>query len=38
MWYDERVGPELPIVAQRAVLSVEALVERHCSHHYCVFA
>ena len=38
VWYDERVGPELPTVAQRAGLSVEALIERHCSHDYCVFA
>lgn len=38
VWYDESVGPELPTVAARAGLSVEALIERHCSHDYCVFA
>ena len=38
VWYDESVGPELPTVAKRAGLSVEALIERHCSHDYCVFA
>lgn len=38
VWYDESVGPELPSVATRAGLSVDALIERHCSHDYCVFA
>lgn len=38
VWYDESVGPELPLVANRAGLSVEQLIERHCSHDYCVFA
>ncbi len=38
VWYDESVGPELPMVATRAGLSVDALIERHCSHDYCVFA
>ncbi|WP_404376081.1 5-oxoprolinase subunit PxpB [Vreelandella aquamarina] len=38
VWYDESVGPELPVVAKRAGLSVEALIERHCGHDYCVFA
>lgn len=38
VWYDESVGPELPLVAKRAGLSVEALVEQHCNHDYCVFA
>ncbi|NDL69085.1 5-oxoprolinase subunit PxpB [Vreelandella alkaliphila] len=38
VWYDESVGPELGGVAKRAGLSVDALIERHCSHDYCVFA
>ncbi|WNL39282.1 allophanate hydrolase subunit 1 [Halomonas sp. PAMB 3232] len=38
VWYDESVGPELPLVAQRAGLEVDALIERHCAHDYCVFA
>ncbi|MFG6667637.1 5-oxoprolinase subunit PxpB [Halomonas sp. HNIBRBA4712] len=38
VWYDDSVGPELSRIAERAGLSVEALIERHCSHDYCVFA
>ncbi|TVP45117.1 MAG: 5-oxoprolinase subunit PxpB [Halomonas sp.] len=38
VWYDESVGPELPLVAKRAGLSVDALIEQHCNHDYCVFA
>nr|WP_163501308.1 5-oxoprolinase subunit PxpB [Halomonas socia] len=38
VWYDESVGPELPRVAKRAGLDVEALIARHCGHDYCVFA
>ncbi|WKD27940.1 5-oxoprolinase subunit PxpB [Halomonas sp. KG2] len=38
VWYDESVGPELPLVAKRAGLSVDSLIERHCDHDYCVFA
>ncbi|UTA79510.1 5-oxoprolinase subunit PxpB [Halomonas sp. XH26] len=38
VWYDESVGPELPLVAKRAGLSVYSLIERHCDHDYCVFA
>lgn len=38
VWYDESVGPELPLVAKRARLSVDSLIERHCGHDYCVFA
>jgi KipI family sensor histidine kinase inhibitor len=38
VWYDESVGPELSIVSKRAGLSVDALVEQHCHHDYCVFA
>jgi KipI family sensor histidine kinase inhibitor len=38
VWYDESVGPELGGVAKRAGLSVDALIERHCNHDYCVFA
>ena len=37
VWYDERVGPELPIVAQRAGLSPEQVIEQHCSRDYPVF-
>lgn len=38
VWYDESVGPELPLVAKRAGLSVDELVKQHCNHDYCVFA
>lgn len=38
VWYDASVGPELPVVAQRIGISVDALIARHCSHDYCVFA
>ncbi|WAM51739.1 5-oxoprolinase subunit PxpB [Vreelandella venusta] len=38
VWYDESVGPELPLVAKRAGLSVDSLIERHCDRDYCVFA
>jgi KipI family sensor histidine kinase inhibitor len=38
VWYDESVGPELPLVAQRAGLSVDELIQQHCNHDYCVFA
>ncbi len=38
VWYDESVGPELPLVAKRAGLSVNELIEQHCNHDYCVFA
>lgn len=38
VWYDESVGPELPLVAKRAGLSVDELIEQHCNHDYCVFA
>ncbi|UTD56543.1 5-oxoprolinase subunit PxpB [Halomonas sp. MS1] len=38
VWYDESVGPELPLVAKRAGLSIDSLIERHCGHDYCVFA
>ncbi|MEA2117769.1 5-oxoprolinase subunit PxpB [Halovibrio sp. HP20-50] len=38
VWYDESVGPELPLVAKRAGLSVDKLIEQHCNHDYCVFA
>lgn len=38
VWYDKSVGPELPRVAERAGLSVDELIQRHCDHDYCVFA
>lgn len=38
VWYDESVGPELPLVAKHAGLSVDELVKQHCNHDYCVFA
>ncbi|WP_386080650.1 allophanate hydrolase subunit 1 [Vreelandella sp. F11] len=38
VWYDESVGPELPLVAKRAGIRVEELIKQHCNHDYCVFA
>nr|WP_043518889.1 5-oxoprolinase subunit PxpB [Halomonas sp. BC04] len=38
VWYDESVGPELRRVAERAGISIETLIQRHCDHDYCVFA
>lgn len=38
VWYDESVGPELPRLAERAGLSVDEVIERHCGHDYRVFA
>ena len=38
VWYDESVGPELPLVAKRAGLSVDELIQQHCNHDYYVFA
>ncbi|KUJ86986.1 MAG: allophanate hydrolase subunit 1 [Halomonas sp. 54_146] len=38
VWYDESVGPELPVVAKRAGVSVGELIQQHCNHDYCVFA
>lgn len=38
VWYDESVGPELPMVAKRAGVSIDELIQQHCSHDYCVFA
>ncbi|AQU83960.1 MULTISPECIES: 5-oxoprolinase subunit PxpB [unclassified Halomonas] len=38
VWYDESVGPELPLVAKRAGISVDELIKQHCNHDYCVFA
>lgn len=38
VWYDESVGPELPLVAERAGISVDELIKQHCNHDYCVFA
>ncbi|WP_233266289.1 5-oxoprolinase subunit B family protein [Cobetia sp. L2A1] len=38
VWYDDSVGPELEPIATRLGISVEALIERHCAHDYCVFA
>ena len=38
VWYDESVGPELPLIAKRAGLSVDELIKQHCNHDYCVFA
>lgn len=32
VWYDESVGPELPLVAKRAGLSIDELIEQHCNH------
>ena len=38
VWYDLSVGPELMRVAERAGVSVEEIVERHCGRDYHVFA
>ncbi len=38
VWYDPSVGPELARVAQRAGLSVDEVVHRHCGRDYHVFA
>lgn len=38
VWYDDSVGPELAPIAARLGISVEALIERHGAHDYCVFA
>ena len=38
VWYDPSVGPELGRVAERAGLSVEEVVQRHCGRDYHVFA
>ena len=37
-WYDERVGPDLPRVAEHSGLSVEEVVACHAQGTYCVFA
>lgn len=38
VWYDESVGPELPRLAERAGLTIDELIARHCARDYCVFA
>ncbi|MHB0777614.1 5-oxoprolinase subunit B family protein [Halomonas sp. WWR20] len=38
VWYDERVGPELPRIAARLGTDVEELIARHCGRDYSVFA
>ncbi|RDB43033.1 allophanate hydrolase subunit 1 [Halomonas sp. DQ26W] len=38
VWYDLSVGPELQRVAERAGVTVETVIQRHCDHDYCVFA
>ncbi|MDA7088489.1 allophanate hydrolase subunit 1 [Pseudomonas sp. SA3-5] len=37
-WYDRRVGPELPLLAQRSGLSEAEIIRRHSGHDYQVFA
>lgn len=37
VWYDESVGPELPVVAKRVGVSIDELIQQHCHHDYCVF-
>jgi len=37
-WYDRRVGPELPLLAQRSGLSEAEVIRRHAAHEYQVFA
>lgn len=38
VWYDTSVGPELERIAERAGLTVEDVVQRHCAREYRVFA
>ncbi|MGR2737072.1 5-oxoprolinase subunit PxpB [Billgrantia sp. Q4P2] len=38
VWYDPSVGPELARVAERAGLTIDEVVRRHCSRDYHVFA
>lgn len=38
VWYDASVGPELPLLAQRAGCSPQAIIERHTARDYSVFA
>ncbi|WP_120996420.1 5-oxoprolinase subunit PxpB [Stutzerimonas urumqiensis] len=38
VWYDRRVGPELALIAERAGLEVDTVIERHAAHAYQVFA
>lgn len=38
VWYDQSVGPELSRVADRAGVTVQEVIRRHCAHDYCVFA
>lgn len=38
VWYDQQVGPDLPRVAERHGISIQQVVERHCSRAYYVYA
>ena len=38
VWYDESVGPELTLLAERTGWSVSEVIRRHSEHHYQVFA
>ncbi|OEY65648.1 5-oxoprolinase subunit PxpB [Marinobacter sp. X15-166B] len=38
VWYDLRVGPDLPRIARQAGLTVPQVIELHCSQPYHVFA
>ncbi|MCJ8285820.1 MULTISPECIES: 5-oxoprolinase subunit PxpB [unclassified Halomonas] len=38
VWYDASVGPELELIAQRAGITADQVIERHCAHDYSVFA
>lgn len=38
VWYDPSVGPELPMIAERLGVSMDAVIKRHCAHDYSVFA
>lgn len=38
VWYDARVGPDLPRIAQRSGLSEQEVIRQHCSQPYHVFA
>ncbi|MCQ4313392.1 5-oxoprolinase subunit PxpB [Pseudomonas stutzeri] len=38
VWYDPSVGPELELIAGRAGLTVQQVIDSHCAHDYQVFA
>lgn len=38
VWYDPSVGPELELIAERAGLTAQQVIESHCARDYQVFA